>query len=483
MRSFSYKPYAIFSALLLTFLSAQNPDTLWTRVFGGTNQDYGNSVQTCPDGGYVVCGSTSSLGAGGWDIYLIRTDSLGDTLWTRTYGGPENDCGYDVKVTHDRGFVIGGYTNSFGAGRNDLYIVRVDSLGDTLWTKTFGGPSDDEGCAIQETPDLGYLVCGTTYSFGAGIGDVYLAKVDSLGDSLWAYTYGGTSNDLGADVTIEPDSCLMICGTTYSFGAGGGDPYLIKTNSKGDTIWTRTYGSDSDEWAYDILGSVDGGFVIAGSTYFSLLGDDMFVFKVDKDGNVQWNFYNGSLGDDYAYAVGEIPNRGYVIGGNFSYELFVIRTDSSGNNQQQWIFGGAGTDCVNDVAVNSDGSYVLVGNTTSFGQGMTDIWLIKMAQDTLGVCESKGRTAAIFNLDVIPNPFRDRAVFRIPGIAHSVKRIELNIYDVSGRLVNSFAIRNTPFAIRWSGTDQNGRTVPAGVYFLVCSFNNERQSEKIVRLK
>lgn len=478
-------------AVFLIGLFSQGPDTLWTRCYGGEAHDYGRAVRRCADGGYIVAGSTASFGAGAWDVYLVRTDSVGDTLWTRTYGGPDEDGASDIQVTPDRGFIFAGYTKSYGSGGKDVYLVRTDSLGNPLWIKVFGGANDDEALSVRETPDLGFAVCGTTYSFGAGDADIYLIRTDSLGDSLWAMTYGGPAADLGAGVAvIEPDSDLMICGTTYSFGSGIGDVYLIRTDPKGDTVWTRTYGDVNDERGYRLLATADTGFIAAGTSYFSLLGYEMFAFKTDRDGNVRWNFYNGSLGDDYAYALAEIPGRGYVVGGNFSYEMFLIRTDTAGNNQQQWIFGGAGTDCAYDIEANPDGSYAVVGNTSSFGHGLTDIWLIKMNKDTLAVCESARKPAAAFNLEIFPNPCRDRAVFRIQGRGHSATRfggadgLGLDIYDIAGRSVKCFSLPSSlipnPSAVIWDGSDQDGRAVPPGVYFAVLRTGGRVASAKVV---
>ncbi len=468
--------------IITAYLINQAPDTIWTRTYGGASHDVGNAVRICADSGYIICGATSSFGAGGWDVYLVRTDDKGDTLWTRAYGGPDNDEGVDVAITPDGGYIVAGYTCSFGAGGRDVYIVRVDPQGDTLWTRTYGGPSDDEANAIQPTHDAGYVICGTTYSFGAGIGDVYLLKMDSLSDTLWSKTYGGTSTETGMDVEVLEDSSMLICGSTWTYGAGGEDVYLIKTDPKGDTLWTRTHGGDSREAGYDVTKTTDGGFLVSGTSYFGLFGYDIFAFKTDQTGQVRWNYYNGSLGDDYAYAVAEIPGRGYLIGGNFSYEIFLIRIDTAGYNYQYWIFGGAGTDCPRDLAIHADKSYAMVGNTTSYGQGMTDIWLIKMAPDTLGVLEHDKTPSVLPRFMVHPNPFRTGVCIR-----GTQKNTSLRIYDISGRLVkdlSSFVHHPSSFVI-WDGTDQTGHTLPAGIYFLELRIGGGGQAvtNKLIKLE
>jgi hypothetical protein len=133
------------------------------------------------DGGFIITGITNSVGAGGYDVYLVKTDSLGDTLWSRTYGGTGDDEGMSVKQTLDGGYIIVGWTNSFGAGDYDIYLIRTDSLGDTLWTRTYGGVFNDGGYSVQQTTDGGYIIAGYTNSFGAGGFDVYLIKTDANG--------------------------------------------------------------------------------------------------------------------------------------------------------------------------------------------------------------------------------------------------------------------------------------------------------------
>ncbi|MCH7760731.1 T9SS type A sorting domain-containing protein, partial [candidate division TA06 bacterium] len=187
------------------------------------------------DWGYIIAGDTRSFGAGGWDFYIIKTDSLGDTLWTRTYGDTNHEASTFVQETSDGGYIVAGYTSSFGAGNGDVYLIKTDSLGDTLWTRTFGGTANDEGWSVQQTvQDGGYIIAGGTTSFGAGGKDLYLLKTDSLAATLWARTYGGTEEDHGWSVQqTVPDGGYIIAGTTRSFGAGGSDVYLIKTDGNG----------------------------------------------------------------------------------------------------------------------------------------------------------------------------------------------------------------------------------------------------------
>lgn len=235
------------------------------KTFGGDSSDYGYSVQQTTDGGYIIVGSTKSFGAGNKDVYLIKTDSTGNTLWTRTFGGINDDDGYSVQQTTDGGYIITGNTQSFGAGGVDVYLIKTDTFGDTLWTKTFGGTSFDYGYSVQQTFDGGYIITGETFSFN-GNGDVYLIRVASNGNLVWTKIFGGTNADWGYCIRQTNDSGYVILGTTLSFGAGIEDVYLIKTDANGDTIWTKTYGGMSHEAGSGVMQTTDGGYIITGNT-------------------------------------------------------------------------------------------------------------------------------------------------------------------------------------------------------------------------
>ena len=257
------------------------------KTFGGTGFELGTSVVQTNDGGYVVAGYTDSFGAGGFDVYLIKTDAAGDTLWTRTYGGANSDHGTSVVQANDGGYFVAGYTESFGAGEADVYLIRTDAAGDTLWTRTFGGAESDYGHSLVQTDDGGCAIAGRTESFGSGGTDFYLIKTDASGDTLWTKTFGGTDRDSGFSVVQTADGGYVVAGLTESFGAGRADVYLIKTDASGDTLWSRTYGLTGSEWGFSVIQTNDGGYVVAGETASSGAGgSDVYLLKLDADGNL-----------------------------------------------------------------------------------------------------------------------------------------------------------------------------------------------------
>jgi hypothetical protein len=257
-------------------------DTLWTKTYGRGGYDEGYSVQQTTDGGYIIAGNNNS------DAYLIKTDASGDTLWTRTYGGTGYDKGFSVQQTSDGGYIVAGYTDSYLIGIYDIYLIKTNSTGDALWTKIFGGPGNDYCYSVQQTSDGGYVLAGYTTPFGNGK-QVYLIKTDASGDTLWTRTYGGTGNEEGYSVQQTTDGGYIIAGSTSSGGAGCSDVYLVKTNASGDPLWTRTYGGTGPDNGYFVRQTWDGGYIIAGS-----LGRgpdsvyvDVYAIKTDANGNVR----------------------------------------------------------------------------------------------------------------------------------------------------------------------------------------------------
>ena len=260
---------------------------LWTQVYGGSNNDMAYSVARNSDGGFVVAGATFSFGSGVPNVYVLRTDSLGDTLWTRAYGGAGEDFAFSARQTADSGFIICGTTYSYGGGQSDVYLIKTDAAGDTEWTRTFGGTQQEHGHSVIQTEDSGYVVCGTTYSLGAGDADIWLIRTDGNGDTLWTRAYGGDTADLGHSVAQTADHGFILCGQTTSFGAGNYDAWLIKTDSTGDTLWTRTFGGANDDRGYSVQQTVDGGFVVAGMTKsHGAGGADFYLVKTDAEGHV-----------------------------------------------------------------------------------------------------------------------------------------------------------------------------------------------------
>jgi len=279
-------------------------DTLWTRIYGGAASEECYSVQQTQDSGYVIAGNTASFGNQS-QVYLIKTNSSGDTLWTRTYGGTNNDMGYSVQQTSDAGYIVAGEASSFGNGRQ-VYLVKTNATGDTLWTRTYGGASTDFGYSVQQTQDSGYVIAGSTTSFGNGY-QVYLVKTNATGDTLWTKTYGGMSDDPGKSVQQTTDGGYIIAGYTNSFG-NGEQVYLIKTNVSGDTLWTKTYGGPSNDYGSSVQQTQDGGYIVAGTYDIYGANPQVYLIKTDANGNVGVADNGSSRLTPYASRLTVSPN-------------------------------------------------------------------------------------------------------------------------------------------------------------------------------
>ncbi len=261
-----------------------NNDTEWVRVFGLGNGEYAYAVQQTSDGGYITAGYTT---AGNYDAWLTKTDSSGNKLWGKTFGGSNNDYTYAIQQTSDGGYILTGYTKSYGAGGQDAWLIKTDSSGNKLWDRTFGGSFDEYASSVQQTSDGGYILAGYTSSYGVGGQDAWLIKTDSNGNKLWDRTFGGSDDEYASSVQQTSDGGYILAGYTSSYGVGGQDAWLIKTDSNGNKLWDRTFGGSDEDYASAVQQTSDGGYILAGATQNSdyMSHWDAWLIKTDAEGN------------------------------------------------------------------------------------------------------------------------------------------------------------------------------------------------------
>ncbi|MCH2023263.1 MAG: hypothetical protein MK207_12360 [Saprospiraceae bacterium] len=354
----------------------------WTKTYGGIGYDIGRSVQQTTDGGYIITGITLSFSNGDYDVYLIKTDDNGIEQWTKTYGGTDFDDGYSVQQTTDSGYIITGFTRSFGNGDYDVYLIKMDVNGVEQWSKTYGGTGDDIGRSVQQTTDGGYIISGSTNSFGNGGSDVYLIKTDGIGMEQWTKTYGGIGDDDGYSVQQTTDGGYIIIGYTNSFGNGDYDVYLIKMDDNGIEQWSKTYGGTGFDDGYSVQQTIDGGYIITGHT--NSLGNafEVYLIKTDGNGVKQWSKIYGGTDNDGGTSVQQTTDGGYIITGSVNtlgngYEVYLLKTDGNGVEEWSKAFGGTGDDIGKSVQQTTDDGYIITGYTNSFVNGDYDLYLIK----------------------------------------------------------------------------------------------------------
>ena len=311
--------------------------TAWTKKFGGYGDDFSRSAVQTADGGFLITGGTNSVGAGGMDVQLIRIDSTGTELWTKTYGGEGDEEGASLKQTSDGGFIIAGRTNSSGAGNEDVYLVKTNANGDLLWSKTYGGPAVDIAYSVLETADNGFAITGKTQSFGAGNWDVYMIRTDASGNEVWARAIGGNGADMGQSAVQTEEGELIVAGSTSNYGDT--DVYLIKLTASGTTIWTKSFGGINADMANSVDITSDGGYIIAGETQsFGTGSSDAYLIKTGSGGSTEWTKTYGATGADAAMFSTQTAGGAYVTIGTYQHEdasegFYLVRTNDLGNTE------------------------------------------------------------------------------------------------------------------------------------------------------
>ena len=416
-------------SILIILSFAQAPDTLWTKIYGGIGYDRCSSMQQTTDGGYILGASTESYGNGDADFWLIKTNAFGDILWTKTYGGDSIDNASAVQQTSDGGYIIAGHTQSFGTEDVQIYLVKTDSLGDSLWTKTFNVKA--VSYCVRETFDGGYIIAGEIFYLG---NDAYLVKTNSFGDTLWSKRYGSTfGGDFAWSVRQTSDSGYVIVGTT-SLGAGSGDIWLLKTDENGDTLWAKTYGGGSWDYGISVDQTTDGGYIVTGRTNSFCVGySDVWLLRTDSNGDTLWTKTFGGEGCEGGRFVQQTSDGGFIVAGWTDsygagwYDVWIIKTNSAGDTLWTQLYGGAGYDgCNGGGQQTSDGGYVFPTETTSFGANrLSDIWLIRIEPDTFGIKEQQIKLLTQDNIGV--------TIFSGPLLLPEGKNCR--VFDITGRVI------------------------------------------------
>lgn len=366
-----------------TFATFGQTSSMWNQTYGGSASENCFSLLKADDGGYVMAGHTFSFGNGDADVWLVKTDQYGNLDWDKTFGTAGYEDSQDLIKTDDGGYLIVGRCNSFGAGDNDLWLIKTDSFGNMQWNKTIGGVGYDKAWKIIPTTDGNYAFAGITDSFGSGENDYWLLKTDYQGNVLWNTTIGGIGDDRARCLVNTVDGGFLLTGWSNSYGAGGLDIWLVKVDSFGNHQWNSTFGGEEVERSTSLISTNDGGCIIAGNTASFGEGEtDIFIVKTDSEGNMQWNRTCGGSQGESASKIISTDDGGYgIVGHTYSFglgenDIWFIKIDQTGNVVLNQTYGGELSETSHCILENDDG-YVIAGFTDSFGVGENDFWLIK----------------------------------------------------------------------------------------------------------
>jgi hypothetical protein len=471
---------------------AAAPDSLWMRAYGdGLNQECRCITQTS-DGGYVFTGYTGISIPGipiQTDVYVVRLDSDGDTLWTNHYGGLGNDVGYAIRQTSDGGFIVAGYYTYVDDPNNrDVYLVKLDSLGTAQWEKRYGHEGNDEAADVQvHVGDGGFLVAGYTQTPGPFDADVYLLRTDSNGDTLMTRQYDFTINDRGLSI-CETVNAYVVCG--YVQPGSQYDVLLLKTDSHLDSLWTKTYGGPSNEVSYSLKLTPDLGFIVAGRRELPDLSvSNGWALRTDSSGDTLWTVTMWDSVYSNFMSVDVTSDGGYVFAGMHhsaplaDRDFYVVKLAGDGAVEWETDYGTSTEDVALSIEQIEGGDYIVAGHTGLSGSGNTDAFVVRTG-GTGGVGPSDpgvGECGWVSAVRVHPNPSAGSAVVTFNLAVEGF--ISVAAYDVSGRQVANLFRGELPAgrqAFEWNGKAPAGLTAPPGVYFLRVTAGGGSAAGKLV---
>jgi len=372
-----------FLAFFFTFLAGTVfSQSTYFKTIGKFSQDYTYNIQKTLDGGFILSGLSNSYGGSNY-LFMANTDANGDTNWVKGYVTSNTIFGSSVFPCSDSGFAVCGNSG----------FARVDKNGNMLWTYVYTGVVFN---SIRQTPDSGFILAGSVGQSGNSNGvDVFLLKIDANGTKQWSRKMGGPVDEYATSIRITSDGGYILAGSTDSYGAGGWDTYVIKTDASGDTLWTRTYGGSLVDGGVGssrqtINETFDGGYIIGGysTSFFTAGGTDAYLIKTDVTGNVQWSKLYGGGGSELIYDVRQCSDSGYVFTGYTSSfggggtDIYLVRTDVNGDTLFTRTFGDLFADYGQSVLETTDKGFLICGYTTNFGSGNNDVVLIKT--DSMG---------------------------------------------------------------------------------------------------
>lgn len=469
------------SFVFVNLTNAQIPDSLWTRYYNANEIEICLDVIETADNGLMMAGYSSQDTLG--YLMLVKAGSNGNPFWSRTYGSHEQ--GTSIVQAPDGGYIIGGMTGI--TTNNNFWMMKANANGDSLWSRTFGGPEIDVCRDIIPASDGGYLLAGYSESFGAGSSDIFIVKTDANGGGLWTRTYGSDGYELLYDAARTHDNGYILAGTTDSLATWGEtDCWLVKTNADGDTQWTRTFGGASSEFFFSVQPTLDGGYIAGGATGSNSAGSyDFYIVKTNQNGVGQWARTFGDIGDDECSEVRVLSDGGFIASGptgsfgTHPYGTWILRLDANGDTLWSKVLRPDTTGYPFCATLISDGGYVMAGGAVRGLDGNQDMMVTKLAAIPLPVTDVVSILPSQFALSNFPNPFNPLTTiqFSMPQPGHAT----LSLFDVNGRQIETLLDDN--LTTGEYNVSFDGANLPSGTYFARLQANTTAATHKIVLLK
>jgi Secretion system C-terminal sorting domain len=428
------------------------------KTYGNTGYDFGKDIKQDTDTGYVVTGSSSSFVGAQSDVYLLKVDSLGNFKWSINHGGEGSDWGEAIEVTNDSTYAIGGYTNSFGEGGFDFYLLRLDQEGNEIWSKTYGGSNWDKAYGMVQTPDSGFVLVGESYSFNGSNQSGYVVRTDKWGDTLWTYVEENTNQSFFNDVTLDGDS-IVICGGYYSSATSSVDGWIKTMHLDGNEGASKLVGQGNDDYFTCVY--VEGGFYNFGGARaynFDTEKTNMWNYRMQDDHTEVFDlaYINLSVESDQindivtrwynqdTYFIGQTESYGYLLDGKD--DIFMGKCSSGGVYFAANNYGAQGEDIGQSVDNCYDDGVVFLSDSKYFATGGNNIIIMKLNYtwsypDLFGDISYDDITTSIDEENdsdhFYPNPLENLLNFG------KVLNGQIQIYDLSGKLILNDAVNSS----------------------------------------
>ena len=474
----------LFFSFLNTILIGQPPYKFHSN-FGGNGYDVGYDVKQTLDNGYIITGSTSSFGQGNTDLYLLKLDSMGQKKFETSFGGYNNEIGKSIVQLSDSSYVMAGYTSSIGVGGYDVFLVKADKNGNLMWQKTIGGSDWDFAYSMDTTADGGFIISGTTYSFGHGNADGYIVKTDANGDVIWSKTYGGLKDDEFKSIIQTSDGNFALAGSTKSYNDSLGDAWVFKVDVNGDSLWSKYFGGNKEDFLNQIIENKNSDYIIAGATNSFGAGLlDGYALRINNTGTAIATLVNGTATFDEIYTSVALSRRNsgnrlclsqkeLFVG--YKFQIKLIEFDFDLNYLAASDHGSVNYDETYKLIPTQDKGYAAIGYTNGFSSILTDCYLIKIDSTIIGgphVVSIRDIDKNNIQFKIYPNPAEHFITIQSNNV------IEENLIKLYYITAQEIYLKDKISFISKQTAQLNLQEILPGVYYL--KYNNTIQKITII---